>query len=113
MMAAWLVFSAAFAGFGLLSLAMQRHRPALSGVASPLDGPRGRAALRTFGAAALVASLVLALRDNSQLGAINWSGDAMAAMLLVASLHAFAERWAASIIVLGTAVFIGSVLAGL
>ena len=112
MIAAWLVFIASFAGFGLLSLAMQRHRPALSGVASPLDGPRGRAALRTFGAAALVASLVLALRDNSQLGAIHWSGGAMTAVLLVAGLHAWAGRWAALTILLGAVAFAGLALAG-
>ena len=111
MMAAWLSFIAAFAGFGLLSLAMQRHAQALSVVSPRWTGRQGKALLRTLGAAALIASAIIAMRDNPQLGAIFWSGYAMAAMLLVSGLHAYAERRAARSIGLASALLVGSALA--
>ena len=111
MITAWLSFIAATAGFGMLSLTMQRHARALSDASSGISGWRGKVVLRTCGTTALVASGVVAFRDNPQLGAICWSGYLMAAVLLVTGLHAYAERRAARMILLATAVLAGSVLA--
>ena len=111
MMTAFLSFIAAFVGFGLLSLSMQRHARTLSGVAAGLSGRLGKVVLRGFGTAALAASGVVAFRDNPQLGAILWSGTLMTAVLLVTGLHAYAERRAARIVLLAAAVLAGSALA--
>ena len=110
MITAWLSFIAATAGFGMLSLTMQRHARAFSDASSGISGWR-KVVLRICGIAALIASGVVAFRDNPQLGAICWSGYLMAAVLLVTGLHAYAERRASQMILLATAVLAGSVLA--
>ena len=90
MMAAVVSFVAALAGFGLISLTMQRHTHMLSNAG--LKSSRAKAMLRWFGAIALAGSGAVALHDNPQLGAVYWSGYLMVAALLVTGLHAYADR---------------------
>jgi hypothetical protein len=92
MMAAWLSFAAATAGFGMLSLTLQRHARAAPGVGARLGGRHGKAMLRVLGGLALVASGFVALYENLQLGAIYWCGYLLAAALLVTAIHTWLEN---------------------
>jgi hypothetical protein len=92
MSALWLSFVSAVAGFGLISLTMQRHAHVISRRVPRLSGRSGKVVLRSFGAVALSASGVVALIDNPQLGVIHWSAILMAAVLLITGIHAYADR---------------------
>jgi hypothetical protein len=92
MKAAWLSFVAATAGFGMLSLTLQRHARAASGLGARLSGRHGKAMLRALGSLALLASGFVALCENPQLGAIYWCGYLLAAALLVTAIHTWVER---------------------
>lgn len=114
MIVPWLSFIAALAGFGLISLTMQRHAGVWSERAGSWWQSRGGKRILTLaGTAALVGSGVVALRDNQQLGAIYWSAYLMAAVLLVTMLHAYAERWMVRVVALATAALIVSIIASL
>ena len=106
----WLSFIAALAGFGLLSLTMQRHAHAWPERArGSWQSGAGKAILTLAGVAALVGSGAVALHDNLQLGAIYWSGYLMVAVLLITGLHAYAERWVLRVVVLVTMMMLGSI----
>jgi hypothetical protein len=107
-MTAWLSFIAAAAGLGVLSLAMQRHDKAWARLAGRPLGRNGKIVLRVIGSACLVGSLVIAINAGTQLGMIYWCGYAMAAILLVTGLHAYAERWAGYAIVLLVALLVAT-----
>lgn len=110
-MTPWLSFIAALAGFGLISLTMQRHAGAWPERARERWQSRGgRSVLGLAGVAALIGSCVVALHDNLQLGAIYWSAYLMAAVLVVTGLHAYAERWMVRMVVWATAVMIASIV---
>lgn len=112
MTAAWLSFVMALAGFGLISSAMQRHAGAWTRAAASIwISARGKAILRLAGAASLVGSGTVALHENPQLGAIYWSAYAMAAVLLITGLQAYAERWVLRVMLLVIVGLIGSLLA--
>lgn len=113
MTAAWLPFVMALTGFGLISLAMQRHAGAWARDAATIRiSARGRAILRLAGAASLIGSGTVALHDSPQLGAIYWSAYAMVAVLLITGLHAYAERWVLRVMLLAIAVLIASLIGG-
>ena len=109
-MTAWLSFLAALTGLGLISLTMQRHVRALPDWCS---GQARKNLLRLFGSLSLIASGVAALGNNPQLGAIYWSGYLLAAVLLVTSIYAYAERRAARLMLLFAAMTLGSGLLGM
>jgi hypothetical protein len=112
MTAAWLSFAMALAGFGLISLAMQRHAGAWTRAAASIwISARGMAILRLAGTISLVGSGTVALHDNLQVGAIYWSAYAMVAVLLITGLQAFAERWVLRVMLLVIVGLIGSLLA--
>lgn len=112
MMVPWLSFIAALAGFGLISLTMQRHANAWSGRAGERWQSRGgKSALALAGAAALIGSGAVALHDNLQLGAVYWSAYLMAAVLLITGLHAYAERWMVRVVMLVSVVLVVSIIA--
>lgn len=114
MMVPWLSFIAALAGFGLISLTMQRHAGAWSGAGGEMWQSRGaKSALALAGAAALIGSCIVALHDNLQLGAVYWSAYLMAAVLLITGLHAYAERWMVRVVTATNAVLIAFSIAQL
>lgn len=112
MTAPWLSFIAALAGFGLISLTMQRHAGAWSGRAGERWQSRGgKTILALAGSAALIASCAAALHDNLQLGAVYWSGYLMAAVLLVTGLQAYAEPWMLRVVMAMGVALIVSIIA--
>ncbi len=110
MMVPWLSFITALAGFGLVSLTMQRHSGAWTEHARVRWQSRGgKMFLALVGAAALIGSGIVALHDNLQLGAVYWSAYLMAAALFISGLHAYAERWAVRIVLLASMVLLASI----
>ncbi|RYH16875.1 MAG: DUF3325 family protein [Alcaligenaceae bacterium] len=93
MMAPLFSFVSSLAGFGLISLTMQRHADMWSERArARWLSKRGKAALALAGTASIVGSYVLALHDNLQLGTIYWSAYAMISIMLITGTYAFADR---------------------
>lgn len=102
----WAGFCAATAGFGALSLAMDRHFEDIHGRGTSPGAMRRW--LQLAGSLALVASLLacLAAQGTAQ-GWVLWCGVLTVAALLLMALLCYAPRWAPRVSTLAALVAVG------